>query len=399
MSKHTHPPATHEHWRNPEDAELHHALHTLTGLGLLIPIQDAEIFHGRAGSAAEDAASWTPDPAFVNPKTNNANNRPAFYAGSRAEAEEFAGKRVAGMAILAFEKAFQDKVRAYTDDQRQEWLARANEVHQRWYDAIDPSDKKAYQHLLDEDGSLRPLTLDAVTNNLLEIMHEAEHLEDATPEAERNALREHIAAELRADVHKIVATDSDATIMDVKFDASLLSAEQTERYEQALRVLAEQTPAAEGLPADFEDYETIQPFTAALAESGRTDRLIPESEVAQIAGQAGIDKQIAMQLASAHNASHLARTQPIYLVDALMERTRDMFVGNLEVDGKNQPVPISLVYVLRYMQNAHIAGVRQLTESGTLDDRTIATLAFLDVTKLTTDKALKAARATSEQAE
>jgi len=85
-----------EHSRSLEDAEKYRALETLKSLGVLIPLSELEVYHGRAVHPGETEI-WEVDPAFNNGGNNtgnsNVNRRSALYTGHRKVATDFARAR------------------------------------------------------------------------------------------------------------------------------------------------------------------------------------------------------------------------------------------------------------------------------------------------------------------
>lgn len=381
-----------EHSRSLEDADKFRAIQTLTELGMLVPLSEVETFHGRVGSS-EAAAEWAVDPGFANGSNDsgneNINNRPSLYTGEKAVAEDFAQQRGREIVRTKFNKVFRDRVENYTEEERRTWLDRENKEHQEWYDRIDPSHKNSYAYLLSEDGKLKPKTFDD-----LQVWREARRLERETPEEERDAIWESVSEGLRAEVHNIVAADSDATVLDFEFDPSKLDEEDTKRYNAALDVLFRQTPMSEGSPVGFNDRNAVAPFASAVNKLKK--RFVSDSEVAEVAAEAGIHEQVALQLASALNTGRIARIKPSYLAGALLKHKEDIFVDSIEMNGAKQDLPINLEYVQRYLRNAHIVGVKQGVSSSTLN-REITSISFLDLEKVSTEGGLEAERAATWQ--
>lgn len=368
-----------EHSRSIEDADKFRAIQTLTEVGLLVPLSQVETFHGRVATT-DEVAEWTVDPGFANGSNdtgnNNVNNRPSLYTGEKTVAKDFAQERGGEMAKPKFRKVFEDQVKNYTEEERQAWLDRENKQHQDWYDRISPSNRGYYAHLIDEDGKLKPKTFDD-----LKPWREARRLEDATTGDKRDALWKRAAEGLRAEVHEIITADSDATVLDFEFDSSKLSEEDAKRYNDALYVLFRQTPLTEGSPVSFNNRGAVEPFANTVKKLKK--QLVQESEVAELAAEAGIDEQVALQLASAYNSGQIARLKPSYLAGALLKHKEDIFTDSLEVGGEKQELPINLEYVQRYLRNAHIVGVKQSISSATLG-RDITSVSFLDLEKVTT---------------
>lgn len=87
-----------EHSRSLEDATKFKALQDLTELGVLIPLEEIETYHGRVANE-QDTKPWTVDRTFANGSNdsgnNNVNNRPTLYTGERQVALDFATARKA----------------------------------------------------------------------------------------------------------------------------------------------------------------------------------------------------------------------------------------------------------------------------------------------------------------
>jgi len=375
-----------EHSRSIEDAEKFRALDTLKEVGLLVPVNDLETYHGRVGTT-EEVAEWEVDPSFANGSNdsgnNNVNKRPTLYTSEQGVAEDFAMERARELIWPKYKKVFEDKVANYTPEERQEWLDRENKRHQDWYDAINPAGKKGYEYLLDESGKLKPKTLDDLST-----WSESLRLEDETPEDDRKALWKSAAEGMKTEVHEIVTADTDATVLDFSFDETKLDDEARAKYQQALKVLA--IPITKGSPVSFNDRDKVQPFVAAVRQAKKTGYLL-SSDVTELAAAANVDERVALQLASAFNTRHIAQVRPAYLVSELINRPSDIFAASLEIDGEKQDVPINLEYVQRFLREAHIVGVKQSISSATLG-RDISSVSFFDLEKTITDKGLEVER-------
>jgi len=376
-----------EHSRSVEDAEKYRAIHTLTELGMLTPLSEVETFHGRVGFA--DAADWEIDPGFANGSNdsgnNNVNNRPSLYTGEKVVAEDFSTQRAREIGGAKLRQTFMDRVENYSPEEKQAWLDRANQKHQAWYDGLASESKRYYPHMLDENGRLKPKTFDD-----LRPLQEARRLEEETPDEEKRAIWQQAIAGIRPEIHNIVAADSDATVLDFGFDASTLSEADAKRYEAALETLFRQTPITEGSPLSFNDRHATAPLANAVRQRGNF--VIADSDVSQLAKEAAVSEQTALQFVSAYNAGQISRVRPSYLIHSLLKSKEDISVDELDVNGEKQKVPINLEYVQRYLRNAHIFGVKQNISSATLG-RDIVSVSLLDLEKTSTETGLQAERA------
>lgn len=372
-----------EHSRSIEDAEKFRALDTLKEVGLLIPVTDLETFHGRVGTP-DEVTEWAVDPSFANGSNDsgnfNVNTRATLYTGDKKTAQDFADER-AGFP-RAYLYHLHRKVDNYTPEENVGRLERQN----AWL-------KKLWEERVAEANEYSPApespdvwTMDDLLsrNSFVEARYLQEHLGEKAYED----FKQQFADQKRAEVHEIVTADTDATVLDFDFDETKLDDEAREKYRKALKVLV--IPVTEGSPVGFNDRDKVQPLIAAVQRAKKPGYLV-SSDVAELAVAANVDERLALQLASALNASRIARVRPSYLVSELIKQKIDIFSTSLEIDGEKQDVPINLEYVQRFLREAHIVGVKQTISSATLD-RDITSISFFDLEKTITDKGLEAER-------
>lgn len=369
-----------EHSRSLEDADRYRAIQTLTELGLLVPLTEVDTYHGRVGS--QDAFSWQVDPGFANGSDDsgnrNVNMRPTLYTSGEQVAKDFAEQRTHDIFVARYNKVFEDKVRNYTPEERQAWLDRENQSRQEWWDTLEPEGRKFYQQP-------RPYSLSDLDRK---VWSEVARIEEATPAKEKQAIRTAAAKELRAEVHEIASTDSDATIIDLNFKPFALDDAARERYEKALTTLA--IPITEGSPVSFDDRDAVQPFIEAMIKLEKV--VVEESDVVQIAEDAGISEQTARQLCGAYNARRIAATDPAYAVDRLVRNSPDIIGDTIRIGDEKVVIPVNLEYVQRYLRKAHIVGVKQQVSSATLD-RDIESVSLFDLEKVFTNEDIEDQRA------
>lgn len=217
-----------EHSRSLEDADRLRALHTLTDLGLLTPLSEIESYHGRVTKPGEEA--WKVDPAFTNGSNDtgnyNVNERPTLYTGERLVAEEFATQRAHETVRPLYMGTFEEKVRKYSEEDKQAWLTRRNKENKDWWASLKPNIRDLYHAGPDGDA---PAILPADLVKESEVYNEAKALEQAASPEEKQAIWDDISKLHSAEVHDIVSVDSDASVLDFSFEASKLTAEETER--------------------------------------------------------------------------------------------------------------------------------------------------------------------------
>lgn len=369
-----------EHSRSLEDAEKYRAIQTLTELGMLVPFSEASTFHGRIGSSL-DAEEWSVDPSFKNGGNDsgngNINNRPTLYTGEEGIAKDFALARAGEIISPGYDEILRDKIQNYTPEQKQEWFNREQKLVQERWDAAG------------EDG--RGFLQDPATYSPKDLYKwkEARRLDEKMPAEEKDDHKRRLMGDKRAEVHKIVTTDVDATVVDLVFDATKLEEQDVVRYKEALMALIRQTPVTEGSPVDFNDRSAVGPVVEAI-KARKKSRLL-NSEVEAIAKEAGVNYQVALQITSAFNSAHIMRDHPNYLISRLLNNSHDLVTDALEVDGKPEELTVNLEYVQRFLRNAHIIGVRQVVSSATLN-RSVPAVSLFDLEKVNTDIELESER-------
>ncbi|MEI8187450.1 MAG: hypothetical protein WCG30_00705 [Candidatus Saccharibacteria bacterium] len=106
-----------EHSRSLEQGDILRSIETLKDLGLLSPVSQIDIYHGRA-SESSDSSEWRIDPQFNNSgnSTNNVNERPTLYAGNEQLASEFANRRKEQQESRSEGKDFIARIHQITSD-------------------------------------------------------------------------------------------------------------------------------------------------------------------------------------------------------------------------------------------------------------------------------------------
>lgn len=371
-----------EHSRSLEDAEKYRAIDTLKEVGLLVPVSDLETYHGRVGTA-EEVAEWAVDPSFANGSNDsgnsNVNSRPTLYSGDKATAQDFADER-AGFNQL-YHSHLIKKVREYTPEENEGRLERQNAFM-----------KKLWEERVAEASEYSPAPESPTVWTMEELLAsnshvEAKHLRESLGEQAYEDFKQQYSDQRRAEVHEIVAGDTDATVLDFSFDESKLDDEAKAKYRQALRALA--IPITEGSPVSWDARNEVSPFVGAMQKAKK--HLVLQKEVSELAAAAGVGEEVALQLASAYNSRQIALQKPSYLISQLIKNSKDIITDSLEVDGERQELPINLEYVQRYLRENHIVGVKQSISSATLN-KDITSVSFFDLEKTITAKGLETER-------
>lgn len=160
-----------------------------------------------------------------------------------------------------------------------------------------------------------------------------------------------------------VSTDSDARILDASFDPAQLNGDDKGRYDAALHNLA--IPISEGSPVSFQAKDISGPVIVQM--QGRQRQFITEPEVQEIAQHVEADIGVVDQLAGSYNARQMALTNPVTLASELLSAEADIVTKTVNLDGQETEIPVNIEYAARYLQKAHIVGVKlPATESSTM---------------------------------
>lgn len=297
-----------EHSRSLADAERYQALQTLQELGLLVPFDNLETYHGRVSTYEGDPTEWRVKPSYTDSSRQNANVTQTLYTTELAQAGRFAEARRA-----------------------------------------------------EETGGV---PLRRVFNG--------------------GVIRNYVV-----ETHEIAAADPDAMMVDlIDFNEGDLSAADRERYYAALEAL--RIPLTEGSPLDFADREAMPAFRDVLNRLQRS--VVADSEVADIAQETGISLQTARQLIGSYNAYQMIARSPKMLALRMLDHGMEVpTLAGLKVNDETVNLPMNMEYVARWMQLAHVVGIRHEVDSVTLGER-IKVNSLIDLDNIGTVPQLAARR-------
>ena len=346
-----------EHSRSLADAEKYQAFETLQDLGVLIPVASLEPFHGRKGSAKE-TMPWAVDPMFANGGNDsgnyNVNSRPTLYTAEHQTAKDFAIARAQEDVRSRLHKHLVNRVENYTPEEKQAWFQREKEELQK-----RASDDSIIRR---DPGTFRPEHLSAY--------REVQRLKHEMPEDEKKALWKELQGDLRAEVHKVVSTDPDATVLNFEFDVAKLNEEDTKKYHEALRALV--IPMTAGSPVAFEDRGKPLAFADAVRALALDGGVLAIDDLDQLAEKSGLDHELVEQLAGSYNALRFAFLKPTYLASRFLKHRVDIVTDSITRGEERIDIPLNLEYAQRYFKENHIVGVRDPINSATLNRRAIS---------------------------
>lgn len=182
-------------------------------------------------------------------------------------------------------------------------------------------------------------------------------------------------------------------MLNSNFVADVLNTKDRKKYYEALSTLV--IPTTEGSPVSFDNRDQTRPFVEAVKQAKKPG-LLTADDIAELAAAAKIDKRVALQIASAYNTRLAVQSRLLTLVDSLLCSTDDFTTINLEINNQVCEVPMNLEYLRRFLREAHIVGIEQRLNSGTLF-RNITAVSFFDLDKITTDESLEVERKSTWQ--
>lgn len=381
-----------EHSRSLEDAEQLKAMQVLVDVGLLTPLDSIETFHGRA--SYEDETPWAVDPTFENGSNdtgnNNFNNRPALHTAESDIAIKFAKTRLAQGRREKYFGHFEDIIRNYTAEEKQEWLDRENKRRSQEWESKDSSLKEHY--ITSRKGIpayWKQLTLENLEG---EIRKEAERLHEATPENQQKAIWSEVVKNSGIQTHKIVSADPDAMIINLGFHAADLEPADEERLEAALQKLA--LPITEGSPVEFYDQPYVVPFVE-VAKSYKPGFLSVD-DIKQISQKAGVPEQMARQLGGAFNARQMMIFKPAYMAHKILVQKHDIITDDQIVRGEVSEVVLNLDYVKKFLQQLHVVGAQLSVSSATLGQN-IDVVSMFDLKNVDTARSIQVKKEAAAQ--
>ena len=365
-----------EHSRNVEDAPLYMALHDLADVGFLLQMAEVETVHGRAGMASD--VDWHVDHSFRSPSAN-ANARPALYVGGVEVAKDFADTRQDPERLRAYYELWDTAARQFKPEQRLAWVNKTNkELREQWELSPRPDAGSNFGF-----GFARQAVPQQYTVEDFDGKRFGRTVEGYATEAERDAMWQRVREGLRAVAYSIISDDTDSMILNLAFDDGALTQSDAEKYKQALGTLADRLSVTDGAPVNFDDAASLPELQKEL--SRHDGQILSDADIKKFAENIGVDEQVCQWTCAAHNAREVWRSNPQELIRGGLDTSRD--VGKCRVGTDGGEAPVNLEYVERLMRVAHIVGVQQNVESGTLG-RTISVVSLFDLHRVNTKEYL-----------
>lgn len=187
----------------------------------------------------------------------------------------------------------------------------------------------------------------------------------------------------RAEVHKIVSADPDASIIDREFNWGKISKSE---YADAKQAIKKSLPSVfEGAPLSFENRHKVDELGIknflTYNENGDPN-LIGNGLVEHYAGKYHLPKNLTEQICGAINAKLVLSHHPEAMgmvVGAFTNNT-----GEASFDGV--PFPINREYVATWLKKMHVVGEKKGVVSATLGRKPINTFMLFDFERVNTEE-------------
>ncbi len=370
------------------ESEKLRAIEELTNLGLLLPLADMDVYHGRSTIADSDAWNGV-NPDIKNTKDdigNNVHYRPALYAGDKDLAEEHANERAQDHAEFMVERDLREQAKAGDPvawrkqelAQRQELFRTHPEKYELRY--LKPPEEEVTNHDDWEAFELRRVARHKMDNA------------DLYPEVDESWDRQFKL--LRTEVHKIVSSDEEARIIDLNFAWSELNEEDLDRFHCALENLL--PPVIDETKADPAKVDSMKELIDGWhVLASKTGFIENEADAIESAKATGLSEEEAKALVGSYNARQQALVSPARLTGKYMGKREDIVITSIKNDGELF-VLLNLGYVPRMFEALHIVGAQNTVRSSTLG-REITMVSFLDLNKINTVDKVAEARTKAAQ--
>ena len=186
----------------------------------------------------------------------------------------------------------------------------------------------------------------------------------------------------RAEVHKIISTDSDAVLLDPYFDPNTLSDEDRQKFFEALGALT--LRATEGSPLAFDERDSVPRLAEAIKELGKSYICI--DDIPGLADSAGVSEEVAIRAAGALNVRSYIKSYPGWLASSYMSHPEEVYF-----DMKRNGIILNFEYLEEFFRKAHIVGIVQKPYSATLGKR-IEAFSLIGLDRVNTESAIQSER-------
>jgi hypothetical protein len=380
-----------------EQAEISDAVEVLREIGLLEPVSELDVYHGRV-EGLDEAGQWAIDPDFDNAGNNsgnrNVNQRPTLYASGFDEALKFGQQRGASIVRDLVRERVIEHVGNYTGEQKQEWLDRLNrEEQETWADM----EKRGVDY---DPGYDKPKVYKEEDLDEAQIRTEAFRLRREGHEIVGGYWEEEAQA-YQVSVYAIESDDPALSILDEDFDLNALredeQKENMERLQEALDTLApdldEMIPEELGSAGTELKQRVIDEFNHRLRRGPEANEepTLSQEDVERISDDMELPADQVRILAGSLNARALwlrdaTAAMNLFLGKhySLPYRVDDDFAAPEDtttyMDG-DRVIPLNILYLSTLFQRAGIIGEEAEVKSATLG-KMLKVVSFFDLRHL-----------------
>lgn len=373
------------------ELERRRGVEILQEIGLLIPIDTLDLYHGRVDTQ-EGHSAWNIDPDYEI-DNHNAHRVPAVYASlKKKDSEDFAYQRGVDRVYESRFDLLADDISVEPPDKVREWM-NAREVN-HWkenptYKSYSHSSKTG-EEVWTETDKPKPKRSDFGEGPLSkqELRSEAHRRFDELDEEEKKKLWQRASQNLETFVEKIIANDRDSSIVDLDyFVSNKMPVEQRQRMTDALQqmfheVKPKDTLTDEEIKEVEQAEDMIEDYVSNRGDSQVDQKeRINELEIKDLADNSGLPKKIILWVASVFNAKQLILESPTRAIDLFLNSSRPIASESYD----NADIPIATFYIRRFCQNNKIIGAKVNLNSTTID-REVETVSLFDLESISATK-------------
>lgn len=377
-----------------EQGEISDAIEVLREIGLLEPVAELDVYHGRVESL-DEAGKWTIDPNFDNAGNNsgnrNVNQRPTLYASGFDEALKFGQQRGASVVRDLVRERVIEHVGNYTGEQKQEWLDRLNREEQETWAEME---RRGVDY---NPGYNQPKIYTVQDLDESQIRSEAFRLRREGHEIVSRYWDEE-SQDYQVSVYAIESDDPTLSVLDEDFDLNALREDEQkdnmEKLQGALDTLApdldEMIPEELGTAGPELKRRIIDEFNGRIRRGPEAEGepTLSQEDVDRISNEMELPTEHVRTLAGSLNAKALWIRDATAAMNLFLGKhhsisfriSKDFEVPvetDTYMDGKRE-IPVNTSYLSRLFQRAGIVGEEAEVKSATLG-KMLKVVSFFDL--------------------
>lgn len=373
------------------ELERRRGVEALQEIGLLVPIDTLDLYHGRVDTQ-EGHSAWNIDPDYETDNFNAHRVKAVYASLKKKDADDFAYRRGSDRVFttqfdllaneVSFEKpetvrkrTFKRAVKHWKENPAYKSFSNNSKTGEEvWTETPIPKPKRS-------DFGEGPLSKQ-------ELRSEAHSRFDELDEEEKKKLWRRASQNLETFVEKIIAKNRDSSIIDLDyFVSNKMPEEQRQRMINALQqMLHEVKPKDTLTDEEIKEVEQVEDMIEDYvinrgdSQVDQKDR-INEEEIRSLADNYGLPEKIVLWVASVHNAKQLILESPARAIDLFLNSSRPIASESYD----NSDIPIGVFYIRQFCSNNKIIGVKVKLNSSTID-REVETISLFELESISATK-------------